>query len=429
MKKIYFLAIGASMLFQANAQDCSGGRYDQEIFNDFDLTSDVQYGSNVSYDNSGTENLLLDIYEPTGDTETSRPLIIFIHGGTFIGGDKTENDVKPLAEMYARKGYVTSSINYRLGMNNLLSGPSEGDASEAVMRATQDAKAAVRYFKKSFAEDNNPYGIDTSHIYLVGSSAGGFTALHLAYLDKTAEIPAFIDMNDPSLTGGIEGTSGTPGYNSDVTAIVSLAGALGDVSWMESANDEPVLSMHGDQDGTVPFGTDMISVAIYEIMEVDGSETVHAKAEDLGMKNCFKAHYGADHVPHVGNQAYTDTLDLYVTQWLLHFVCGETEYCKCNTPEDPIDCHQAPTSSLSEYAKEDDVISAYPNPAYNELNIYANGETIEKVTVLNVNGQVVHEHLLHDQSHKVDVRNFEEGIYFVKVTTAKGIETRKVIVK
>lgn len=429
MKKVYLLGLAISSMITVQAQDCSGGRYDTEIFADFDLTSDIVYGNNVSYDNSGSEDVALDVYEPTGDTETSRPLLIFIHGGTFIAGSKTGDDVKPLAEMYARKGYVTSSINYRLGMNNLLLGPSEGDASEAVMRATQDARAAVRFFKKSFAEDGNPYGIDTSHIYLVGSSAGGFTALHLAYLDKMSEIPAFINMSDPSISGGLEGVTGTPGYNSDVTAIVSLAGALGDASWMESSDDEPVLSMHGDQDGTVPFGTDMISVAIYEIMEVDGSETIHSRAETLGLKNCFKAHYGADHVPHVNNAAYTDTVDLYVTQWLLNLVCGDAEYCKCNTPEDPIACHTGPTSSLSEYGKEKSTLNTYPNPAYNELNVHADGDLIENIQITNVNGQVVYQEVVYELDKKIDITDLTEGIYFVKVSTPKGIQTNKVIVR
>jgi acetyl esterase/lipase len=236
MKKVYLLGLAISSMIAVQAQDCSGGRYSDEIFAGFDLTSDIVYGNNVSFDNSGSEDLELDVYEPTGDTETSRPLIIFIHGGSFLGGSKTNSDVKPLAEMYARKGYVTSSINYRVGMDGLFS-DSEKAASEAVMRATQDARAAVRFFKRTFAEDANPYGIDTNHIYLIGSSAGGFTALHLAYLDKVSEVPSSIDLNDPTLTGGLEGNSGSPGYNSDVNAIVSLAGALGDVAWMESSND------------------------------------------------------------------------------------------------------------------------------------------------------------------------------------------------
>ena len=428
MKKVYLFALASTLLFSAKAQDCSGGRYDQEIFTGFDLTADIQYGSNTSFDDSGTENLELDVYEPTGDTETSRPLIIFIHGGTFIAGSKEGDDVKPLAELFARKGYVTSSINYRLGMNNLFLGPDESDASEAVMRATHDARAAVRFFKKSFAEDGNPYGIDTNHIYLVGSSAGGFTALHLAYLDKESEIPSFIDMNDPSLTGGLEGTTGTPGYNSDVNAIISLAGALGDVAWMESANDEPVLSLHGDQDGTVPFGTDVISVAIFDIMEVDGSETVHSRAQSLGLKNCFKAQYGADHVPHTTSAAYTDTVDLYATQFLLHFVCGEAEYCKCDTPEDPVACHTAADASLADYTKEA-AITMYPNPAFNELNIHASGEIIESIQITNINGQQVYEELVSTKDISVDISAFNEGIYFVKVSTSEGVKTNKIIVR
>src|SRR5690554_1034959 len=150
MKKIYLMGAAIATFLTVQAQDCTGGRYGTEIFTNLDVTSDVQYGSNVNYDGSN-QNLLLDIYRPTGDTETDRPLIIFIHGGTFVVGSKTQADVKPLAEMFAKKGYVTSSINYRLGMKNLvsLSGPSAADASEAVMRATQDARAAVRFFKKS----------------------------------------------------------------------------------------------------------------------------------------------------------------------------------------------------------------------------------------------------------------------------------------
>jgi poly(3-hydroxybutyrate) depolymerase len=428
MKKVYLFALASTMLFNAKAQDCTGGRYDQEIFNDFNLTSDVQYGSNVPSNGSGTENLLLDVYEPTGDAETSRPLIIFIHGGSFLGGSKTNPDVKPLAEMYARKGYVTSSINYRVGMNGLLF-DSEKAASEAVMRATQDARAAVRYFKRTFTDDANPYGIDTNHIYLMGSSAGGFTALHLAYLDKASEIPSSIDLNDPSLTGGLEGSSGSPGYNSDVNAIVSLAGALGDVAWMESSNDEPVLSLHGDEDGTVPFGTDMISITGFPVMEVDGSETIHVKAETLGLKNCFKAEYGAGHVPHTGNATYTDTVDLYATQWLLHFVCGDAEYCKCNTPEDPVACHNAPAADISEYTKDESYLNTFPNPAYNEINVYANGNTIDKIEVTNINGQVVYNANINAIDHRIDVSEFNEGIYFVKVSTTKGIQTNKVIIR
>jgi len=429
MKKIYLLGAALATFLTVEAQDCTGGRYDAELFTDFDLTSDIQYGSNVNYDGSN-QDLFLDIYQPTGDTDNARPLIIFIHGGTFIFGSKTGGDVVPLAEMYAKKGYVSSSMNYRLGMNNLLTptGPSEGDASEAVMRATQDARAAVRFFKNSVADNNNPYGIDTTNIFLVGSSAGGFTALHLSYLDQVSEIPTFINMSDPSLTGGLEGTSGNLGHTSDVKAIVSLAGALGDTTWMAN-NTTPVLSMHGDADNTVPFGTGVISVAIFDILEVDGSESVHIRAENLNIKNCFKAEYGADHVPHQNSAAYLDTTEQYITQFLLSEVCGETEYCICNTPADPIACHPLDGSLGIEIENLSELLLMYPNPAQNKVAISLEGYALGTVKFLDINGRNVHSRNFNVSYANIDVSKLNKGVYFVKIETVKGLLTKKLIIE
>jgi len=415
MKKVYLLGLAISSMITVQAQDCSGGRYSDEIFADFDLTANIVYGNNVTYNNSGSEDVELDVYEPTGDTETARPLLIFIHGGTFIAGSKEGSDVKPLAEMFARKGYVTSSMNYRLGMNNLLSGPDESDASEAVMRATQDARAAVRFFKRSVVENANPYGIDTNHIYLVGSSAGGFTALHLAYLDEVSEIPAFIDMNDPSIQGGLEGNTGNLGYTSTVSGIINLAGAIGDTTWIQ-AGDTPVLSLHGSEDGTVPFGTDMISVGFTEIMEVDGSQSIHLRTDNIGLKNCFKPFWGAGHIPHDGSAQYTDTTEAFMTQFLLHFVCG-----------DPDHCYDYATSSLEDLSKAN--LQLYPNPVSTKMTITSDFN-INSYAILDVNGRIVKEEELNNtNSTTINTSKLNDGIYFIKVQSYFGTETKKFIVK
>lgn len=430
MEKLYSLVVsllaGATML---HAQlDCSGGRYDQEIFNDFDLTSDIVYGNNDRM-NGNNIDLLLDVYEPSGDSETARPLIIFMHGGTFIAGSKTGDDVKPLAEMFAKKGYVTSSINYRLGMDNLLSfsGPSAGDAAEAVFRATQDARAAVRFFRKSVAEDGNPYGIDTDHIYLVGVSAGGFMALHLAYLTEEDDIPEIIDQSKPGLAGGIVGESGNPGYSSEVTAIINLAGALGDVEWI-TADKAPVLSMHGDEDGTVPFGTDWISVSVFsEIIIVDGSQTVHEKAEEVGLKNCFKPHWGAGHVPHVNNQPYTDTTELYIREFLLSFVCEGENYCPCETTEDPSDCYNYQGLSTEEFALSS--FNLFPNPAQTKFTIEGEARIIS-YQVTDLKGQMVQSGNGNMQyGVDIDCSSFNPGVYLVQLHTEYGVSTKKVVVE
>ncbi|MCC5924147.1 MAG: carboxylesterase family protein [Crocinitomicaceae bacterium] len=428
MKKVYLLGLAVATYFSSIAQfNCTGGRYDVEVFPNLDITTDVQYGSNLNNNGNNTQ-LLVDIYEPSGDTESSRPLIIFMHGGTFIAGSKDGDDVKPLAEMFAKKGYVTASISYRLGMDNLLSitGPSEGDASEAVFRATQDARAAVRFFRKSVADEGNPYGIDPDNIYLVGSSAGGFMALHLAYLTDPANIPSSINFNKPGLTGGLEGDSGSPGFPSDVKAIVNLAGALGDANWMQ-AGDTPVLSLHGDQDETVPFGTDMISVVIFDIIVVDGSLTVHTKAEGLGLKHCFKPFFGAGHVPHVNNQAYTDTTELYITEFLLSFVCGQADYCPCGTAADPVDCFEFQGLSLDELLVND--VNLYPNPASNVFTIDANAPILD-YTIYSLGGQLVTSADGNfKETIKVDCSHYPNGMYLVQVRTERGLLQKKLIIE
>lgn len=416
MKKIYLAGLALSMFFTSFGQDCSNGRYKDEIFSGFTLTSDVQYGSNINNQGADTD-LLVDIREPEGDTETSRPLILLMHGGTFIGGSKTGDDVVPLAEEFARKGYVTASISYRLGMDNLLSatGPSEGDASEAVFRATQDLKAAIRFFYKSVEDDGNPYGIDTDHIYLVGSSAGGFMAVHHAYLNEEADIPASIDFSKPGLTGGIEGESGNAGYSTDVTAVVNMAGALGDADWIE-AGDLPILSLHGDQDGTVPYGTDIITVAIFEIIEVDGSQTIHAKAEELGLKNCFKTFKGADHVPHVSDANYYDTTANYITNFLLHFVCDAEDFCK----------YDASLSTQEEVLVD---FNMYPNPAVDKVNI-STTDLIEAYTIYSLNGQAVaSESNINSNYISIDSSPLKSGMYIVHIKTPEGIGTQKLVIE
>lgn len=430
MKKLYTLVLsivlGGSTL-QAQL-DCSGGRYDQEIFNDFDLTSDIIYGNNDRL-NGDNVDLELDVYEPSGDSETDRPLMIFMHGGTFVAGSKTGDDVKPLAEMFSKKGYVTSSINYRLGMENLLTanGPSDGDAAEAVFRATQDARAAVRFFRKSVAEDGNPYGIDPDHIYLVGSSAGGLMALHLAYLTEENDIPSIIDQSKPGLSGGIEGDSGNDGFSSEVTAIVNIAGALANVEWM--TNDKaPVLSLHGSEDGTVPFGTDWISVSFFdEIIMVDGSQTVHEKAEEIGLKNCFKPHWGEDHVPHVNNQNYTDTTELYIREFLLSFVCEGENYCPCETTEDPANCYQYEGLNTAEFVLSS--FNLYPNPAQTKFTLEGEAKIVS-YSVSDLKGQVVKSGDGNMQyGIEIDCSTFNPGAYIVQVLTEYGVSTKKVVVE
>src|ERR1051325_6455977 len=136
MKKLFtFIAfIISASAFAQNPIDTSGGRYWANIFPNVTVTSDILYGSNVDV-SGNTQPLKLDLYEPTGDTVENRPLLVLAHGGSFIAGSKTDQDVSELCARFAKMGYVCASINYRLGLGFPIDSTHAG---KAVLRAMQD---------------------------------------------------------------------------------------------------------------------------------------------------------------------------------------------------------------------------------------------------------------------------------------------------
>ncbi len=225
MKKLVVICIALILIPFADAKNPFGIRYKHQIFFKVDVTKDIVYGEN--YDSEGNlVQLKMDVYEPHGDKASKRALIIFIHGGGFTGGDKATKQWVFLCKTFAKRGYVTASINYRLQKPGNVTG-------KAITQAMHDAKAAVRYFRR-YAEQ---WRIDTSKIALVGGSAGAITALHATYLTE----PEY------------EGNSGNEGYSSNVSACIDLWGGLYDNVSKIDAGEAPVCIIHGTEDKGVPY--------------------------------------------------------------------------------------------------------------------------------------------------------------------------------
>ena len=167
-------------------------RYKNKIFSSVDINKDVIYGSAYDY-NHTLINLKMDVYQPHGDKDSKRALIIMIHGGGFYGGDKSNGHISCLCEDFAKRGYVTASINYRLQPKDNI------DYSTAITQAMHDAKAAVRYFRAY----SNIWRIDDKKIALLGSSAGAITSLHQMFLPVLIYREVFTTMLAKSMPGSL----------------------------------------------------------------------------------------------------------------------------------------------------------------------------------------------------------------------------------
>ncbi len=233
--------------FALNAQNI---RYLNRVFAQSAKTANVVYANapsfgTIYFSESSTTNkdLKMDIFQPVGDTATKRPLIMMIHSGAFINGTKNNQDMQALCDSFARRGYVTCTIDYRLNFNLF----SSSSAERAVYRGLQDAAAAIRFLKAN----RNTYKIDTNYIFPWGSSAGGFTALNLAFLDDS-ERPSST-FNNPDLKC-INCVGNTYPHSAKVQAAVNCWGAIGNTTWINKGNNNvPTIMFHGDQDATVPY--------------------------------------------------------------------------------------------------------------------------------------------------------------------------------
>ena len=163
----------------------------------------VVYGSDVDFAGNLRE-MKMNIFLPINDTPPScgRPLLIAVHGGAFLAGNKDADAPPYWAKQFAQRGYTTASVNYRLGMFqtsslvncnvsalgipwNCLNMQDTAEWYRAAYRAQQDLKGAIRFLVKQ-AQD---YQIDPRNVFLVGESAGGITVMQAAFLDDPAEKP------------------------------------------------------------------------------------------------------------------------------------------------------------------------------------------------------------------------------------------------
>lgn len=281
---------------------CDGERYITKVTEDVGLTS-VLYGTNVEPDGDVVD-LKMDIYYPQNDNVDARPAIVLAHGGSFIGG--TRQELIGTCLRLADHGYVAATIDYRL--LNLLGGiPDSISAMDIAVKAAHDMKGAIRYLKHSAIEDGNPYNIDPDMMFSGGYSAGAITALIASALDLEEINEAFL-LEILENNNGIQGNTGDSThlvYGSDVRGILNFSGAVYDLNWLD-AEDPLIVSMHGDDDETVPYDHNFVNVFGFPIVKLHGSGSMHNFMDENSIPAYLYTVEGGGHTDIYFDNSYSD---------------------------------------------------------------------------------------------------------------------------
>ena len=322
----------ADFLFQIHEaptfQDFGNKRYQDSLFA-VEKISDICYGNSPGFwleidDSVKTMgkllrvvdvrrtvplDLLLDIYKPQNDTLEKHPLVMLIYGGAYYFGSKDDVKITNMCRYLASLGYVVASIDHRLGFF-----PGKASIGRAAYRAVQDAHAAMR-FLVSHPDD---YGIDTSMIFVGGSSSGAVTALSLAFMTNEGR-PKYArkglfrpDLGDIDTCGNVLRTKFR------IRGVAEMWGAISDTSALRR-HDISILAFHGDADDIMPYeyGRPFSVAKPFNRLAADpmfGASCIVDRATKLGYRARLVTFSGYKHMPHVDPKTKVINDNFYVVR-------------------------------------------------------------------------------------------------------------------
>jgi acetyl esterase/lipase len=230
-----------------------------------DIPEDIEEIKNIEYKNINGKSLQLDIYRPKNIAKAA-PLLVFIHGGGWKGGQRSDYLVYLVA--FAKREYITATVSYRL----LKDGPYPACA--------EDITDAVSWFYNN----GEKYGYDPDRIALIGGSAGAHLALLAAYgwgntvknsdsiniPEKKHRIKAVVDIYGP-----VDLTTEYARNHSLVASFIDRTFEDAPELFLEASpvhfldkSDPPTMILHGTSDELVP---------------ISQSDLLKAKLDSLGV--------------------------------------------------------------------------------------------------------------------------------------------------
>jgi acetyl esterase/lipase len=213
-------------------------------------TSVAQTFLNVSYGSSSQQNM--DVYLPANRSVNSTPSFIFIHGGSYVFGDKV--DINPVVDSFKRRfpNYAIFNINYRLVNSTTFPVQNTFPTQE------NDIKAATDFILGKLSA----YGIANKFV-MMGFSSGGHLALLQGYKYSNISTKAVVDYYGP--TDFVDIYNNPPGsastfnntrinltalLNGTPTTNAALYGSSSPINYVTSTT-APTILFHGNLDTIV----------------------------------------------------------------------------------------------------------------------------------------------------------------------------------
>lgn len=223
-----------------------------------DARQSVRMFKDLNYAESSNSRQCLDLMLPESPASKKLPVVVFIHGGSWMDGQKSSGTGRLLS--YVSDGNCAGvTINYRL-------------TGEAIWPAQiHDCKAAIRWLKAHAQE----YGLDADRVMVWGVSAGGHLALLMGmthpedglegdigpHLDQSSRVCAAIDFfglydlldtQESTFDHGAVDSPRSRLLGKPLFEAKELAQAASPKAYV-SAGDAPCLIVHGTKDPRVTF--------------------------------------------------------------------------------------------------------------------------------------------------------------------------------
>ncbi|HEU4575530.1 MAG TPA: alpha/beta hydrolase [Chitinophagaceae bacterium] len=207
----------------------------------------------------------MDVYLPAGRSSSSTNVMILIHGGAWVEGDKSDFDLYVDTLKKRLPGYAFFNINYRLATGTANFFPTQEN----------DVKAAIELIAQKLTE----YQI-SDKVVLLGASAGGHLALLQGYKYASPIKPAaIIDFFGPTDMAAMYNNPVNPLTVPIINAIIGgTPGEQPDLYYQSSpihfvdAHSPPTMILQGGMD---------------DLVAVSQSTSLQSKLQDFGVLNQY----------------------------------------------------------------------------------------------------------------------------------------------